>query len=79
MNYLSKKKILVTHINAETGTNSDSVADVQEDHDVVEVLRQEESHSVTETSDHSDLEDEKYQMNLKAKAKMNNLMMKTKN
>lgn len=52
MHYIRKKKILVnTHINAETGTLSDSVADVEEDHDIVELLRQEESHSVSETSD----------------------------
>lgn len=46
-----KKKILVTHINAETGTLSDSVADAEEDHDIVELLRKEDSHSVSETSD----------------------------
>lgn len=58
MNNLRKKKILVTHINAETVTHSDSVADVEDEPDIVEVLRQEESHSVIETSDQSDLEDE---------------------
>lgn len=51
MNYIGKKKILVTHINAETGTLSDSVAEVEEDHDIVELLRKEDSHSVSETRD----------------------------